>query len=135
MNSKIVFLTFHTENRSPKYELVRELVTWTEARSYCMKNYTDLAIVESQEDERQVLDIGEGQPIWIGLFNDPWEWIDQRRPSLRYWGVEPEMVSNGEDCAAMRTVGGGTWYTHMCNVTYPFVCQKGEYTNFINNDR
>lgn len=102
--------------------------TWLQAQSFCRRHYTDLVSIESPEDEQLFLDNMRGHTVWIGLFEDSWHWVNHGSSSFRYWGSEEEMVSNGEDCAAVRTTALGRWYRHMCNVTLPFVCQPCEYT-------
>ncbi|XP_062412980.1 macrophage mannose receptor 1-like isoform X2 [Sardina pilchardus] len=116
------------EKSSPKYVMVKLGKTWIEAQSYCREFYTDLASIESQEDEELIWDMDEGDSIWIGLFKDSWEWADQGRSSFRYWGSETEMAGGSEDCAAVRTAEGGRWYKLKCSGAYPFVCEEHKCT-------
>ncbi|XP_073724370.1 macrophage mannose receptor 1-like isoform X2 [Misgurnus anguillicaudatus] len=87
-----------------RYHYINISMNWTEAQSYCRKNYTDLATVDNMNDMKQLMsevnnsrDIG----VWIGLTNTgvyKWKW--SMGDTVNYTNWETSIRANG-NCAYM----------------------------------
>ncbi|XP_065122069.1 macrophage mannose receptor 1-like [Paramisgurnus dabryanus] len=96
---------------------------WRDAQSYCRQYHTDLATIHNSVDKNQVYSLaGSGQPAWIGLFADSWQWSDQRSFYFRYWAAGQPTTG---DCVAMSTTDSGKWGTYTCVQSLPFICYDG----------
>ncbi|XP_063043719.1 macrophage mannose receptor 1-like [Engraulis encrasicolus] len=63
-----------------KFHVVKESLSWREARQTCREEFTDLATIynmaEINEIKRvmQAADVGDGWRVWIGLRQGRWQW-------------------------------------------------------------
>lgn len=118
------------------YILVENAVTWTEAQSYCRENYTDLAMVSSEEESNELVTAAQefyNDSVWIGLYDDikSWRWSRQEQgfygkgeSEFRVWkSGEPNNFMGLEDCVGMEIDG---WNDCNCQIQYPFVCYNGK---------
>uniref|UniRef100_H3A616 C-type lectin domain-containing protein n=1 Tax=Latimeria chalumnae TaxID=7897 RepID=H3A616_LATCH len=68
-----------------KYHFIKENKTWFEARDTCRENYTDLVSITSQQELWNITNITEGKKVWIGLYQNPWQWSNGDESSFQYW--------------------------------------------------
>ncbi|CAB1452669.1 unnamed protein product [Pleuronectes platessa] len=76
-----------------QYHFVSDVMTWTEAQSYCREKYTDLATIENTEEMKKLKDTvfnaGHSSEVWIGLYSHiDWKWSDgfnQSGAEYRRW--------------------------------------------------
>ncbi|XP_051557680.1 macrophage mannose receptor 1-like [Myxocyprinus asiaticus] len=117
-------LYFVCYNESTGYNMIKAWKNWTEAQSYCRQYYTDLATIRSSEEQSQLYSIvGDGPWVWIGLFQDSWEWSDQWSLFFRYWAAgQPSQSSGSGDCVGMLTTDSGRWASDSCDLKRPFIC-------------
>ncbi|XP_056458159.1 uncharacterized protein LOC130391864 isoform X3 [Gadus chalcogrammus] len=101
------------------YHLIEQTLSWESAKSYCRTNYTDLAMIENEEENQKVLS-NITTPAWIGLYRAPWTFSDGTNSSFRPWlSYEPNNVNNEELCV---TLYDGGFSDRDCNATFPFIC-------------
>ncbi|KAI1901236.1 hypothetical protein AGOR_G00032220 [Albula goreensis] len=124
---------------SRQYHFVNIEKSWTEAQSYCRKNYNDLATIENQEEmEALVGVVGSGfkGEAWIGLYDDrdSWQWslaergfYSEGQTEFRNWASrEPNNYNGSEHCVEMYTTG--LWNDCCCDDEFnrrPFICYDG----------
>uniref|UniRef100_A0A7N6B9I9 C-type lectin domain-containing protein n=1 Tax=Anabas testudineus TaxID=64144 RepID=A0A7N6B9I9_ANATE len=106
------------------YFSVSNKATWSEAHSYCMEHYTDLATFQTK-NELDTLEslLGLDTVYWIGLqkVNNVWIWSDGQEVTFTQWSREEPKKNGNDDCAVMR---GGSWYDASCNVNVAFLCYE-----------
>ncbi|XP_073704632.1 macrophage mannose receptor 1-like [Garra rufa] len=117
------------------YTLVKNPLTWAEARSYCRQFYTDLAFIHNWQENVQVASLISGWSLWFGMFADSWEWSDQWDLRYRHWAAgQPSMTA--DTCVGMSTTNSGKWSQQSCDVLQPFICYGGtktpQVTEYIN---
>ncbi|CAL8339812.1 unnamed protein product [Gadus morhua 'NCC'] len=131
------------------YHLVQLKLTWEAARDHCQLYYYDLAVIESAEENEEVLSTLNtlNTSAWIGLYREPWVLSDGCKDVLIYWSPEPEEPSELEitpeldkhppsgpqskieeptadnlaQCAKL--VSGGL-SDHDCEDVHPFICNR-----------
>eukprot|EP00091_Calanus_sinicus_P009712 TRINITY_DN22593_c0_g1_i1.p1 TRINITY_DN22593_c0_g1~~TRINITY_DN22593_c0_g1_i1.p1 ORF type:complete len:118 (-),score=18.60 TRINITY_DN22593_c0_g1_i1:183-536(-) len=87
------------------YKLFKEKLSWNDAQSRCENEGSNLASVQSLEENGFLLKLSP-QGVWIGA-NDKdtegtWAWTDGSVSDLKYWRKsEPDNGEGGEDCAFM----------------------------------
>ncbi|KAL7853040.1 hypothetical protein SRHO_G00188250 [Serrasalmus rhombeus] len=110
-----------------RYVFINETKIWYDAQSYCRERHTDLVSVRNQTENQLIFNlskINSNVDIWIGLFNDSWQWSDQSDSSFRYWMSGPENYGQGEKCAAV--FEQGYWNNVACNKKLPFFCYENK---------
>nr|XP_015194871.1 PREDICTED: L-selectin-like [Lepisosteus oculatus] len=114
--------------------------SWTEAQSYCRENYTDLAVIESPEDNEQLLQTAVMNLLpnfgWIGLYRDKWSWqwsmgnISLYGPAgtnfTNWASTEPDNAGGKENCGTMSSTG--FWADSPCSTARFFICYQGPAT-------
>ena len=100
-----------------RYTLVRQAMTWSDARAYCEAHGGYLATVSSADEYNQVLAQlpAEGVAVcWIGGMRsgDSWEWVDGSPFEFNAWASgEPNNDQGIEDRLVMLKSGGSWgWY-------------------------
>lgn len=100
-----------------RYTLVRQAMTWSDARAYCEAHVGYLATVSSADEYNQVLAQlpAEGVAVcWIGGMRsgDSWEWVDGSPFEFNAWASgEPNNDQGIEDRLVMLKSGGSWgWY-------------------------
>uniref|UniRef100_A0A3B3H567 C-type lectin domain-containing protein n=1 Tax=Oryzias latipes TaxID=8090 RepID=A0A3B3H567_ORYLA len=95
-----------------QYHLVTTPLNWTDAQTYCRKNYIDLATIESPEEQEtflKTLNITNDRyedlknlfkVVWIGLQNEiNWRWSDGFKGGItadNYWTSEDQYHSRSD---------------------------------------
>ncbi|KAL6107838.1 selp [Pungitius sinensis] len=132
-------------------------MTWTMARQWCRSNYTDMVVIQSQEENNYLvsqLPMRTSSPYyWIGITkkkkNDPWTWIGNNSTWIdeKLWAQgEPNNKLIGEFCVEIYVREGkdkGKWndekcakekfpvcYEAQCN---PTSCERGRCQETPNN--
>nr|XP_055034950.1 macrophage mannose receptor 1-like [Misgurnus anguillicaudatus] len=103
-------------------------VSWRAAQNFCRQHHTDLISVRNQTENQQIQKIMNDKNIsevWIGLFNDSWEWTDESNSGFRYWKPgQPDNAGGTEDCTEVRMYQEGQWNDLTCSESRTFVCQE-----------
>ncbi|XP_039532865.1 C-type mannose receptor 2-like [Pimephales promelas] len=110
------------------YTLENTAKTWSDAQSYCRHYHTDLPTIHSSEENQQITQILLSEYyIWIGLFQDSWEWSDKWSRFFRNWAAgQPSQTSGSGDCVGMSTTNSGKWAHESCDLQQPFICYGEE---------
>ncbi|XP_069054034.1 macrophage mannose receptor 1-like [Lepisosteus oculatus] len=87
--------------------------TWTEAQSLCRQNHTELVSVRNQSENEAVWRSAQGHRVWIGLYNEPWNWTGGQSGS-----------AGGQRCAQvdLQHSPRGRWTETDCSEIRPFFC-------------
>uniref|UniRef100_A0A3B1J4S4 C-type lectin domain-containing protein n=1 Tax=Astyanax mexicanus TaxID=7994 RepID=A0A3B1J4S4_ASTMX len=120
-----------SENKpnNERYVFINDQKTWCDAQSYCRKHHTDLASVRSQAESQLIINATiNNNHLWIGLFNDSWEWSDQSSSSFRYWNSnQPNNNKGNQDyCTTVKMTEQGHWNDKSCDKSFQFVCHESE---------
>jgi hypothetical protein len=105
--------------------------TWDDAAAACRQDGLQLARLD---DADQVAAIAEAaraissERWWIGLSDrtaeGTWAWADGAPVGFTRWRKgQPDDAACGEDCAALRPKGRGTWSDGHCAQRRPYVCR------------
>ncbi|XP_039532869.1 L-selectin-like [Pimephales promelas] len=112
-----------------EYIRVQTSKNWTDAQSYCRQRHTDLPTIDNSEEQNKIKSIiPSGSSVWIGLFQDSWEWSDKWSRFFRNWAAgQPSQTSGSGDCVGMSTTDTGKWAHENCDLQRPFICHgEGE---------
>ncbi|KAM8840035.1 macrophage mannose receptor 1-like isoform 2-T8 [Spinachia spinachia] len=120
-----------------EYHQVQVRKTWAEAQRYCREKFTDLATVETPEEDARMTSAlrGPGGNAWIGLFDNlkEWKWSlgDQDLSNdFTYWNKNrPDLKSMNKTCVLMRH--NGVWADRDCTDTYAAVCYDEKLSKVI----
>ncbi|XP_061651393.1 CD209 antigen-like protein E isoform X2 [Phyllopteryx taeniolatus] len=113
--------------------------SWQEAREYCKKHDSDLAVVDSSEKQlriNQLIDLHQDPSrsvsqsgFWIGLRDvdseGVWRWLDGTRLNEGYWNDREPNNAGGEDCVATypRTNPFKGWNDAACTSYLKWICE------------
>ncbi|XP_047658889.1 macrophage mannose receptor 1-like isoform X2 [Tachysurus fulvidraco] len=125
-----------------RYHFVNENKNWSEARTYCRENYTDLATIRNMGEMKKLnhtLMKKNAKTAWIGLQRagpGRWQWSleDQTfyRDGVTYtnWdnGKQPDNYNGVEYCVEFYK-RSQIWNDDQCKKLNPFVCYEGKNTN------
>uniref|UniRef100_A0A3Q0RL47 C-type lectin domain-containing protein n=1 Tax=Amphilophus citrinellus TaxID=61819 RepID=A0A3Q0RL47_AMPCI len=100
-----------------------EKPSWNDAQSYCRENYTDLATVRNQSENKQ-LKMMVTSYTWIGLYRNSWKWSDGSAYSFINWANK---ISTRVTASCASFFGVGNWLNSECKYLRPFVCNTGEF--------
>ncbi|XP_056603681.1 C-type mannose receptor 2-like [Triplophysa dalaica] len=126
-DDKLGFICYNDSSKS--YIINTSTTTWSEAQSFCRQYHTDLISVRNQTDNQLIHNIinDPHTSVWIGLFNDSWEWSDNTDSAFRYWDSgQPNNYANSEDCTVTHMNKEGKWHDVSCSDSYTFVCHEDE---------
>ncbi|XP_005953000.3 C-type mannose receptor 2 [Haplochromis burtoni] len=111
------------------FHLIRTLMNWTEAQSYCRSNHTDLASGLDQVDGEEMKALFNDYTFgaWVGLFRDSWRWSDGSDFSFRYWDMQLfNDEQNSKTCAMTLLNRSGKWSSDECDKEKPFFCYDAD---------
>ncbi|XP_058866956.1 macrophage mannose receptor 1-like isoform X1 [Acipenser ruthenus] len=111
-----------------RYHVVRDVMTWDQARQHCQSNFIDLVSVPSEEEMlavKALISRVSEYTFWLGLrrntVSSPWEWSTGVAFQYSKWlSWEPD--ANG-DCGVM--IPTGEWGAEPCGNPQCFVCLAG----------
>ncbi|XP_029299698.1 macrophage mannose receptor 1-like [Cottoperca gobio] len=109
------------------FSYIDNLMTWTEAQSYCREHHTDLASMRNKKDNKKVHEQKPFlTPVWIGLFRDTWKWSDGSDFSFTHWtqSVENNSKPLSESCVVANFAFSGEWEDESCETKNSFICYK-----------
>uniref|UniRef100_A0A672HWE1 C-type lectin domain-containing protein n=1 Tax=Salarias fasciatus TaxID=181472 RepID=A0A672HWE1_SALFA len=119
----IFFLVAQGDQKT--YTLIEENKKWEDAQSYCRINYTDLAMIENEQENQKVLSLITGHEVWIGLYREAWMWSDGSNSSFQHWRVgQPSNEGFSQSCVA--EFPDHDWADRPCQSEIPFICQGGK---------
>jgi hypothetical protein len=113
------------------YLFVTNLVTWSEARSYCVQNGYDLVTISSPE-EQAFLTAEEtsraASPFWIG-YNDrgvegTFTWASGEPAVYVNWRPNQPNNDSNQDCVEDNSQGTGQWNDVDCSRDLHFICER-----------
>lgn len=114
-------------------------MNWSNAREFCQKTYTDMVVIQSQEENDYLVsklpNRSSSPYYWIGITKnhkeDPWTWIGNNSTWIgeQSWATnEPNNDHATEFCVEIYVNNGqnhGKWNDEKCtNRKFP-VCFKG----------
>ncbi|XP_055359195.1 uncharacterized protein LOC114843066 [Betta splendens] len=107
-----------------QYVLIKQTMSWTNARDYCRTYHTDLVSVRNASESQILQQIAAGLQVWTGRFRDPWIWSDQAYSSFRYWRPSEAVYTDISTlpCVGMLKTESGKWGDLSCNEVHPFLC-------------
>nr|XP_054587841.1 lymphocyte antigen 75-like [Nothobranchius furzeri] len=111
---------------------VSKNVTWSEARGYCTKYFTDLSSVSSQGESKHLVHLGEYAATlstgsstfesgWTGLhkdFSGTWKWSGVS-PALFFQWIPAKDLGNDLNCVVLSKQD---WQVVNCEEQFPFFC-------------
>ncbi|XP_014835128.1 PREDICTED: C-type mannose receptor 2-like isoform X1 [Poecilia mexicana] len=108
------------------FVLVQSGMNWTEAQSFCRKQYSDLASIRNESENQQVQQlVPAGTKVWTGLYRDGWKWSAGSRSSFSYWkSTEPNNSNGNEKCVLATFDALGKWEDWRCDVEKAFICSS-----------
>uniref|UniRef100_A0A8C6S4V6 C-type lectin domain-containing protein n=1 Tax=Neogobius melanostomus TaxID=47308 RepID=A0A8C6S4V6_9GOBI len=98
-------------------------MSWDDALTYCRTHHTDLALIESAEENRAAANNVADETKWIGLFRSTGKWSDNRTVAFTAWYHElsGRRIYHEPFCAAENV--HNTWEVFSCQERRPFYCQ------------
>ncbi|XP_071326283.1 C-type mannose receptor 2-like [Trachinotus anak] len=124
-SSKYSFVCYSGTNPSGQrtYTLVTNQLSWKDAQTYCRTNHTDLATIETAQENTEVMSVKSTHTAWIGLYRVPWRWSDKSSSSFRNWqSGQPDNYDGTEHCVAENA--DHTWADMNCNSKHFFWCYQ-----------
>ncbi|XP_034466760.1 macrophage mannose receptor 1 isoform X2 [Hippoglossus hippoglossus] len=97
--------------------------SWRNAQTYCRNLLLDLVNILSEKQNEAAHNVSTSQIVWIGLFKDPWEWLDGSNSSFRYWKPGQPNYQKDQDCTAAIFRDEGQWNDRKCRQQFKFICQ------------
>ncbi|XP_034439575.1 uncharacterized protein LOC117760561 [Hippoglossus hippoglossus] len=131
------------------YHYSKKTMTWAKARQYCMTNYTDMVVFQSQEENDYLVSLlpnRTGTPYyWIGItkthMNETWTWLGNNSTWIGNgsWAEkEPNNNHSTEFCVEIYINIGerrGKWNDEKCsNKKYPVCYQAVECPHLPQSD-
>uniref|UniRef100_A0A667WEQ3 C-type lectin domain-containing protein n=1 Tax=Myripristis murdjan TaxID=586833 RepID=A0A667WEQ3_9TELE len=111
---------------SERFILVKKLMSWTEANTYCMTNYTSLARVRDKLENEKLQEIKLGNQVWIGLDGNSWKWSDGSESSFRFWEPDEPNLNEVSDCVLFHIADTPGMRNLDCSRIHPFLCYEGK---------
>ncbi|XP_077324164.1 L-selectin-like [Lithobates pipiens] len=116
--------------------LVLTPMSWLNARVYCRNNFTDMAAVLSQQDQKNVATLlspyTPSTGFWMGLrfnrFKSNWYWSGtQLWGGFSYWGSREPNTPFTNACGMISGAPAQnfTWSSKCCGQELPFICYEG----------
>lgn len=113
-------------NTTQKMVLSKTQKTWIDAQEYCRHRYTDLAIIRSLADQKEITSLLNifSPAVWIGLYRDSWKWSDQSNITSSTQLTARGFYGGIEDCAGLN-IYYRTFGDTLCTTDYYFYCNTG----------
>uniref|UniRef100_A0A087Y0D7 C-type lectin domain-containing protein n=1 Tax=Poecilia formosa TaxID=48698 RepID=A0A087Y0D7_POEFO len=111
--------------RTTEFVAVDEAMNWSNARTYCQQNFTDLATIRNiAENQRVQTLVATGYWAWTGLRRDEnIYWSDQSSFRFSNWDNISNLIdSNTRICGATSKAKSAKWKFLPCQRKLPFVC-------------
>ncbi|MEQ2293823.1 hypothetical protein AMECASPLE_037425, partial [Ameca splendens] len=113
-----------------QYHFVNLPLTWTDAQTYCRKEYTDMVSIQNSEELDQLLSTLSSarysSEAWIGLYSViKWRWSDGSSAEYSNWDIlvdEPNFIAASQFCVSYSF---GAWWDDYCENKYTVVCSNG----------
>lgn len=107
------------------FKYISRRMNWAAAQSYCRTLYTDLASVNANIENTQILKlVPTGDKIWIGLFRDSWKWTDKSNLST----IPMTVISTNAPCYEICGYFNNNQAARaLCSDVMPFLCYSGEF--------
>ncbi|XP_034466511.1 macrophage mannose receptor 1-like isoform X1 [Hippoglossus hippoglossus] len=123
--------------------LEKQLMTWSDARTFCRSTYSDLSSIKTQQENQDVSrllqnvtggahekesDEGSGGGVsvpmaWIGLYRDFWKWSDQSSAPYSQWAIK--QPDESKDCVVMDVKSSSAdWFSRSCSEKHDFLCHS-----------
>ncbi|XP_047670002.1 putative C-type lectin domain family 20 member A isoform X2 [Tachysurus fulvidraco] len=110
-----------------QYYLIQQRKIWSDAQAYCRATYTDLAIIDSNDNIVRLQNEAQKQQFsssaWIGLYNpiNSWRWSMGNEPLGTTWWCsgQPNNIVGHDECGA---IGPWGWNDLDCTSPHSFVC-------------
>ncbi|KAG2468195.1 MRC1 protein, partial [Polypterus senegalus] len=124
-------INYNLQGFSPQlFYISNVLMSWMDARDYCRRHFTDLAILRSNAEHvrQQFLKLSL-DTFWIGLSHPAsmWIWANGSQLQDADWALgEPSNVGPDESCVAVSDSG---WHPRNCSWSLPFMCYKAPKVN------
>uniref|UniRef100_A0A3Q1GTE2 C-type lectin domain-containing protein n=1 Tax=Acanthochromis polyacanthus TaxID=80966 RepID=A0A3Q1GTE2_9TELE len=118
------------DNNQKTYTLIQEMKSWTDAQAYCREHHTDLAMIENDQENMQVMSVlsVSAYSAWIGLYRQPCRWSDNSSSSFTNWrDGEPNNGNRNQYCVAESS--DHLWIDESCDNKLAFWCYGGEKKN------
>ncbi|XP_025097818.1 perlucin-like protein isoform X3 [Pomacea canaliculata] len=118
--------------QSSCYGFGSDNVTWAEAQMFCMLFGSNLAEIETPEENEFLKSIARNRnyaSLWVGgtdEFSEGfWTWSGSQEPiEFRDWHVgEPSSSHGGENCLVLLRIENYQWNDELCKVATKFVCE------------
>ncbi|XP_043101195.1 C-type lectin BjL-like [Puntigrus tetrazona] len=128
--SGLLSVILSDSSRLTEYVLIPEYKTWRAARSFCLRNYIDLASVQTLNEWSQInkLRASHLSDSWIGLYDDvnSWRWSfqEERLTYTRWDRDQPDNYGGDQDCVMLHP--NGYWRDKSCNLKCVVICQSDE---------
>ncbi|XP_033854652.3 macrophage mannose receptor 1-like [Acipenser ruthenus] len=120
-----------------QYYINTELLPMKEARTFCKKNFGDLAVIQSESERKflwKLISRDENyEQYYIALsvgLDKTVQWMDGSPVTYVAWEQhEPNFANNDENCVTMYR-GMGFWNDINCGESFPSICKRSE--TFVN---
>lgn len=121
------------------YHYSRKTMNWTQARQWCQTNYTDMVVIQNQDENNYLVSMlpnkNRGPYYWIGITknhkNETWTWIGNNSTWIgeQSWAKnEPNNNYSTEFCVEIYVNRGenrGKWNDEKCVNQKYALCYKG----------
>ncbi|MGH0128677.1 UNVERIFIED_CONTAM: hypothetical protein FKN15_064879 [Acipenser sinensis] len=132
------FMCYNSSKESnERYILIEQPKTWYEAQQYCREHHTDLVSVKNEDENKKIKEKANGNPVWIGLFNNPWKWSDGGvNYTLQNWSEkQPDNYEGKDKCVLIQNKSNKlTLNDDPCSKAYPFFCYDDGKKLFLVNE-
>ncbi|XP_040897152.1 E-selectin-like isoform X2 [Toxotes jaculatrix] len=123
-----------------KYHYTDTTMNWTQARQYCKTHYTDMVVIQSQEENDYLVSLlpnRSGSPYyWIGItknhMNETWTWVGNNSTWVgnESWAEnEPNNNHSTEFCVEIyvnTNKNRGKWNDEKCSNQKYVVCYEAQ---------
>ncbi|XP_042578460.1 C-type mannose receptor 2-like [Cyprinus carpio] len=118
-----------------KLILIKENLTWSEALRYCRQNHVDLVSVQSEEMQREVMNVikrASTAEVWLGLHNycvmNMWLWLSGEVVCYQNWApgnrTTPEICKLENRKGAVQSGGDQHWISLPESHKLNFICSR-----------